>query len=98
MARPLMPATYKVINPGALRMAADPLIGYVAERIKDEVTAATPKGPTGDLAASWAIETGKAPAVRIIHNPEPYAAFVEYGTRNMHAEPFLGPVIARWRT
>lgn len=90
-------ASYKVINKGAIRLAADPLIGEVAQAILDEVMAATPKGPTGDLASHWAIEVGRVPGVRIISNPEPYAAFVEYGTRNMPAEPMLGPVVARWR-
>jgi len=88
---------YRVTQPQAAIQAADPLIEALANSILHEVQAATPKGPTGDLATAWTVTRGHAPAVRIISNPEPYAAYVEYGTRYMHAEPYLGPVIAKYR-
>jgi|SRR5262252_10012591 len=94
-----MPAStrYQVTHPSAPRQAADPLIGDLAEHILAEVKAATPHGPTGDLAAGWELAKGRAPAVRVLSNPVPYTAFVEFGTKDMAAEPALGPVLARYR-
>jgi len=88
---------YKITHPQAPRLAADPLIAELASRIRDQVAARTPHGATGQLAAGWQITKGRAPALYIIHNPTPYAAYVEYGTANMPAEPSLGPVVAGYR-
>ena len=53
--------SYRVTNPGALRQAADPLIAQVAQAIQEAAAAATPHGPTGDLASHWQTEVGRAP-------------------------------------
>lgn len=90
-------AKYRVTDHRAPREAADPLIGGFTEEMLHEVVARTPHGETGELAAGWRIEHGRYPAVRLLLNDVPYSMFVEYGTRNMPAEPMLGPVIAAHR-
>jgi len=90
-------ARYHVKNWRAPRMAADPLIRALAERIAAEITARTPHGPTGDLSASWTVSKGRVTAAYLIANSDPAAKYVEYGTKNMAAEPMAGPVIAEYR-
>ena len=90
-------SVFKVVDPGEPRRVADRPIGDIAERICDRARARTPV-ITGRLRAGWRVEHGREQAVRIIVNDVPYARFVEYGTKNMPAEPMLGPVVAEART
>jgi len=90
-------ARYHVKNWRAPRMAADPLIRALAERLAADIQARTPRGPTGDLLASWSVSKGRVTAAYLIRNDDPAAKYVEYGTKNMAAEPMAGPVIAEYR-
>jgi HK97 gp10 family phage protein len=88
-------ATFRVLRPEAPRRAADPGIGDIADRVKDDVVARTPV-LTGNLAAGWQV-TKNHEGARVVSNPVPYAKYVEFGTRYMPAEPMIGPVLASHR-
>jgi hypothetical protein len=88
--------TFTVTHPEAPYVAADPGIGRIAEEVAAQAQAATPVR-TGTLAAGWRVAEGDRPAVRLVTNDVLYAKFVEYGTRDMSAEPMIGPVLARFR-
>jgi hypothetical protein len=91
-----MPSRYRVFDRMAPRRAVDGDLGQLAEQIKAEVVAATPRD-TGAMAAAWTVERGEFPAVRLIRNDTEYARYVEYGTQNMRADPALGRTLARYR-
>ena len=79
------------------RRVADPRILAEAQDVAHEAAGRSPHGDTGQLAAGWTVVPGRVPYVHIVTNTVPYAMFVEYGTRNMQAEPMLGPVLAAHR-
>jgi len=89
-------ATFTVTNPGAAYEAADPGIGRIAEQLCADAQARTPVR-TGRLAAGWRVAEGDRKGSRLVVNDVPYAHFVEYGTRDMAAEPMIGPAVARAR-
>jgi HK97 gp10 family phage protein len=89
-------AVFTVTHPEAPAIAADPGIGAVAARIADDARSRTPV-ETGRLAAGWQVVQAGRPGERDVINAVPYARFVEYGTKNMPAEPMLGPAAARYR-
>src|SRR5262245_23437928 len=88
---------YHVKNWRAPRLAADPAIAELAGRLGAELAARTPRGPTGELAASWEVRRGRVAAAYLVSNDDPALKYVEYGTKNMRAEPFVGPVLAQYR-
>lgn len=90
-----MPTEFRVLDPRAPREVTDRDIQRIANAIRDEVTARTPRR-TGRLAAGWQVSRVR-PGTWRVSNEVPYGRFVEYGTRHQPARPFLGPVIARWR-
>ena len=85
-------STYRVINRGAPRAAAQRGIEQIANRIRDDLVANTPRD-TGRLAAGWRVQPGRAPAVYLVVNSVPYAR-----PREFNGRPYMGPVIARWRS
>jgi hypothetical protein len=89
-------ATFRVTNPAAPRVAADPGIHQITDDMQGEVVARTPV-LTGQLAGAWQVVRGDLPGVWRLFNPTPYARFVEYGTRYDAAQPMLGPVVAQHR-
>jgi hypothetical protein len=87
---------YTVTDPMAPRKAVDRPLGRLADTIAADTRARTPVR-TGTLRSGWRVRRGRFPAVRIISNPVPYTALVEYGTRRRAARPMIGPVIAAVR-
>lgn len=85
-------SAYRVLNRGAPRLAAERGIEQIANRVRDDLVARTPRR-TGKLAAGWRVQKGRAPAVYLVVNEVPYARAREFGGR-----PFMGPVIAQWRS
>lgn len=85
-------STYRIIDRTAPRQAADRAIEQIANRIRDDLAARTPR-VTGRLAAGWRVVHGRAPGAYLIVNDVPYARPREFGGR-----PFMGPVIASWRS
>ena len=89
-------ATFVVTDPGAPRRVADRGVGEIADRVCEDVRARTPV-ETGTLQASWRVDETGRDGERTVTTDVEYARFVEYGTRNMAAEPMLGPVLAESR-
>lgn len=89
--------TYRVTDRLAPRKAADAGITAITEDMARQAAAITPHGATGELAQGWRVEHGRHYAVSLLINDVPYVKFVEYGTKNMPAEPMAGPVIAAHR-
>jgi hypothetical protein len=90
-------SVFRVTDPGAPRRVVDPAIGDITDKLAEDVRARTPV-QTGRLQEGWTVERGPAEATRLLVNPVPYARYVEYGTKNMRAEPMLGAAIAEART
>ncbi len=90
-------SAYRVLDRGAPRRAADPLVAQIAARLQQTLTATSPHGATGRLAGSWEVVHGRAPAVYIVQNLTPYGRYVEYGTRHMPARPMIGRALAQAR-
>jgi len=89
-------SSFKVTDPGAPRRVADRGIGDIADQVADDVRARTPV-LTGALQAGWHVAHNDRHGEREVINEVPYARHVEYGTRNMPAEPMIGPVLAEAR-
>ena len=87
--------TFTVTDPLAPRLAVDPEIEALAEHLREDVAALTPR-LTGRLAESWHI-TRDGIAEYIISSDVPYARFVEFGTRYDPAAAPLGRALARAR-
>jgi HK97 gp10 family phage protein len=90
-----MVATFRVTNPEAPKIVADPGIHQIADNMQSEVTARTPV-LTGQLAGAWQVTKHGESEYRL-SNPTPYARYVEYGTRYDTAQPMIGPVVAQHR-
>jgi hypothetical protein len=90
-------AEFTVYMPGATRLATAPIIAAIADALKNDVTARTPRGPTGELRAGWKVVPGRDPATRLVVNDTPYGRYVEYGTRHLPARPALGQTAAAYR-
>ena len=89
-------SVFKVTDPGAPRRVVDRGIGDIADRVCDDVRQRTPV-LTGELAAGWKVDHGEREGERTVTNEVPYARYVEFGTKNMQAEPMIGPVLAEAR-
>lgn len=86
----------RVTDRTAPRRAADPGIRSIAEGLRDDAAAGSPR-LTGRLAASWRVTPGRVPGAYLLTNDAEYARFVEYGTRNRPASAMLGRAVARRR-
>jgi HK97 gp10 family phage protein len=89
-------AAFTVTDPGAIRRVADPGIGDIARRVRDDAAARSPV-QTGRLQSSWQVVEHE-PGMRQVINTAPYARFVEYGTKYDAAQPMLGPAVAHARS
>jgi len=88
---------YRILDARAPYKAVDRGIAAIAERLRAEVAARTPRD-TGTMAGNWQVTTVRGmKGIRAVRNPTEYARFVEYGTRHMRARPEFGRAIARWR-
>ena len=96
-------AEYCVTNRRATRQGASRPIALIAEAVRSEAAANTPRGDTGNLRRGWRTVPGRDPGTTLVFNDavntrgKPYAHYVEYGTRRQRARPMLGPVVARYR-
>jgi HK97 gp10 family phage protein len=88
-------ATYRVLNRSAPKAASDGIVQSIANLVRDTVAAQSPRD-SGHYAASWQVAHLKA-GVYQVFNPVPYGKYVEYGTRDMPAQPVFGRVIASVR-
>lgn len=79
-----------------LNLASGPTGRYLASLAVKVETGAKQRAPvdTGRLRSSitWRLEPGK-PLAAIVGTNVEYAAFVELGTRNMRAQPYLVPAL-----
>ena len=97
-----MPAVFKLTNPGAIPMTAEQAVSTICFEIEAEAKQLCPVD-TGTLRRSI---TTTAPVVSgggvtgSVETGIHYAPYVEFGTRKMAAQPFLGPALesarARW--
>lgn len=86
------------LNERALLVPVEVGVKRVAAEVMAEAIRDCPQD-TGTLARSITMDVrtqGKW-AVAQVGTPVYYAPFVEFGTRHMHAQPFLGPALARAR-
>jgi hypothetical protein len=85
-------SSYRVLDKFGPRRAADRGVELIAARVRDELVARTPK-KSGRLAGGWRLVKGYTPGTWLVVNDVPYARPREFGGR-----PFMGPVIANWRS
>lgn len=90
-----MPSTVTIFDRRAPYRLADPQVRDIAERLRADIAAATPRR-SGRLAAGWAV-TRVRDAHYWVLNPVPYGRFVEYGTRTAPARPAAGRTLASYR-
>jgi hypothetical protein len=90
-------ATFRVTNAIARRLAIQPDIARIAEQVAEAARAASPRGPTGDLAASWHTVPGRDPGTTLVRSDVAYGRYVEYGTRHRRADAMLGRALAAAR-
>jgi len=88
-------STFRVVNREAPRMAVDPNMRAMAEKIRDDAAALSPR-LTGRLAGSWTVEKVHD-ASYTVSTDVPYAPYVEYGTRFMRGAHMLGRAKAKAR-
>lgn len=86
-------AEFKVTNPAAPRVVAEPGVRDLARQLAAQAADRTPH-LTGRMAASWEVVPGHEPGTSVVQNTAPYARYVEYGTSHMAAEAPLGRSIA----
>lgn len=89
-------AEFTVLDPGAPRREAAPLVRQRAGRVADQARGNTPV-LTGQMAGGWTVEAGHTEGAFVITNAVRYARFVEYGTRKMPAKAPLGRAAAGFR-
>lgn len=71
-----------------------------AERAREEIIAAYPEGPTGNLRKGVRIVRAKGQghrALGIVKSTAPHAHLYEYGTRRQPARPVVGEIASRVR-
>lgn len=72
--------------PGAIETGIDRGAGFIADLAQQLAPV-----DTGELRASIHVEAGALPLSRRVVASAPHAAFVEFGTRFMEAQPYLTP-------
>jgi HK97 gp10 family phage protein len=88
-------ATLTVLDRRQPYQVSDPVTAQVANTVVAAARAHTPHR-TGRLASGWHVQQRRT-ADYAVTNSVPYARFVEYGTKDMRAEPMLGPVVMQAR-
>ena len=85
---------------GACTVEAQALADAAAASARDQIVAAYPEGPTGNLKRGVRVIRAKDDghrALGIVKSTAPHAHLYEYGTRRQPARPVLGEVASRVR-
>jgi HK97 gp10 family phage protein len=87
--------TFRILNPDAPRQVCDADIADVANRLLLEAQNRSPYD-SGTLSDGYKVEK-LADAVYRVYNEVYYARFVEFGTKDMPAQPAFGQAITAAR-
>lgn len=91
--------TFVWTNKGAMYEIAADAVDETALAIQDEAKFIAPYD-TGNLANSIQVDLsmpGDPTPVAVVYTAVEYAPYVEFGTRHMRAQPFMGPAISKAR-